>query len=111
LLSNTQINNLTIKLESTVRKTFEGRIHNENQHEQDAQYTNQWIKQSFASYARGQQTDFGWDWSPALSPRGIFGDIELTRNSFVLENPLIQQEITFDKSTKTAVSVSLALEL
>ena len=38
--------------------------------------------------------DFGWDWSLAVAPQGIFGEIKLLKNiRFVQMNPLVVQDV------------------
>jgi len=62
-------NKLRVDISSTVRYTYE----------QEANYTNKrlvkdffqehvWVSPAWIEHARSQQTDFGWDWSPALAP-------------------------------------------
>jgi len=39
--------------------------------------------------------DFGWDWSLAAAPQGIYGEVKiLVGQSIVLENPLVVQDIS-----------------
>lgn len=62
-------NRLRIDIGSTVRYTYE----------MEAKYASQrlvkdffqehvWVTPAWVEHARTQQTDFGWDWSPALAP-------------------------------------------
>jgi len=38
--------------------------------------------------------DFGWDWSLAVAPQGIYGDVKVLKNiRFVQMNPIVVQEV------------------
>lgn len=87
-------NTLRIDILSTVRKTYELKGAYTKQYEEGPQYFKEWMPYSFVSYARTQQTDFGWDWSPALAPQGIFDGAYLYPGSFLMEKPLIRTKLT-----------------
>ena len=61
-------NNLQIEIESTVRKTYELKASFNDLPGKDALFNNLLIADSYVSFARSQQTDFGWDWSGAFAP-------------------------------------------
>ena len=61
-------NVLQIEIESTVRKTYELKAYFNGLPGKDALFNNLLIADSYVSFARGQQTDFGWDWSGAFAP-------------------------------------------
>jgi len=54
-----------------------------------------WLAKSWVQYARTQATDFGWDWSPALAPQGLYGDVQLLAQSLVMEHPIVEQTVQF----------------
>lgn len=38
--------------------------------------------------------DFGWDWSLAVAPQGIYGDVKVLKNvKFVQMHPIVVQEV------------------
>jgi len=56
-------------------------------------WLNMWISEAWIQMARSQQIDFGWDWSMALAPQGIFGDVVLVSKQVEILEPLINSEI------------------
>lgn len=41
--------------------------------------------------------DFGWDWSLAVAPQGLFGEIKILKDNLVLENPQVIQKVDIGK--------------
>ena len=50
-----------------------------------------WLNPSWVQFARTTANDFGWDWSLASAPQGIYGRVLLIRNqNLVIENPIVE---------------------
>jgi len=83
-------NRLEIKIDSTVRKTFEIRAMYDKMPGQDPFWNYLWLKENWIAMSRTQQTDFGWDWGPAIVPMGLFGSVHVMQKvPFVTEKPLV----------------------
>lgn len=86
--------NLTIEIKSTVRETYiRASNYTQDVISVETPWENIWVSPSWIQDARSQQIDFGWDWSLAMAPQGLYGKIELYEDlEYVLQNPLFIQD-------------------
>lgn len=69
---------MTIEIKSTIRETYlRAAAYKKNVTSVETPWENTWIHESWVQNVRSQAIDFGWDWSLALAPQGLFGRIEL----------------------------------
>lgn len=73
-------------------------------------WINEWISWSWVEFSRTQATDFGWDWSPALAPQGLFGSIELVSGLVMLEQPQIHSIVHLNEQQSSA-ELNLTLQV
>jgi len=88
-------NKLRIEIESTVRKTFELRANYTEMYQRGSIWEKIWTTKAWVSMGRTQASDFGWDWSPALAPQGLFGTIQLLSKAVEIEHPIVEQTVEF----------------
>ena len=91
-------NTLRIDIESTIRYTYiQGAKYTPNECCNEYQWGAVWANPSWIQFARTMANDFGWDWSLAAGPQGIYGGVSLLFDTpMLLENPIVQQ-ITLTK--------------
>ena len=68
---------------------------------------NRWIDKGDPTFARTEGTDYGWDWSPAMAPLGVFGAVELVANNFAVMHPIVEQTLDFAETDKECISALL----
>lgn len=71
------LNRLRIDLESTIRYAYANEANYTKDVAEDYFWENEWITQAEVEQARTQAQDFGWDWSLAAAPQGLFGEVKL----------------------------------
>lgn len=98
-LSANAENTLRIDIESSMKYAFEQRAKDPYK-TKGFHLNNTWPGESWIQMIRTQSTDFGWDWAPAVSPQGIYGEVLLTSQPYELENPIVKQ--TFSQNLDKA---------
>lgn len=76
-------------IESTVKYTYEeaARI---NPKYKDYDWNYVWLSHSWVQMARTQASDFGWDWSPAIAPQGIYGEVEIVKRYYEMSKTMVE---------------------
>jgi beta-mannosidase len=86
-------NIVRIVIQSTVRYTYiEGAKFTPHESWIEYQWHAVWLQPSWVQYARTPANDFGWDWSLAAAPQGIYGGVSLLfEENIIMENPIVTQ--------------------
>lgn len=87
-------NTIKIVIQSTVRYTYiQGAKFTPHESWTEYQWRATWLQPSWIQFARTPANDFGWDWSLASAPQGIYGSVSLLfEEVIVMENPIVTQE-------------------
>jgi len=84
-------NILKVDIQSTIEYTYVYKANYTGDLVNDYQWNYEWISPSYVQESRTQASDFGWDWSPAIAPQGIYGDVKLVKEKRVeLLNPIVK---------------------
>lgn len=68
-------NVLKVDIQSTIEYTYVYKANYTGDLVNDYQWSYEWLAPSWVQEARTQASDFGWDWSPAIAPQGIYGEV------------------------------------